>query len=685
MRRRQSLQGCSNRVCSALDTHLTATSWVTSPSHGDIKLAFAPPRPSSGSAPRCRIGTGAQLATHAVVFAQLVAPAARESTGQRSASAVPRVSASLRRWGIVVLLVQLRDTTTGRLLPGVCTRDLGPKMGRNGLDNGLMAFSHVRVPRTSLLSRFTSVSPSGIVTPSPLAQLAYGALVDGRALMVAASRACLSIAVTVATRHAARRRQFPEPASAIPPALTGPPSQAVTALRTAADRRMMGVAATEAATTAGARWAPQQPPRGSAALAAIAPPTPGAGETAVLDYPLHLSRLVPQLGLSLCLLPAAKCVQQLCSQAAAASREGRVDVLKRAHCVSAAAKAETTWLAKAGIETCRQACGGFGYSSLSGLPGLSDDFAVMPTWEGDNHLMALQGSRLLLQGAQLCLTGSAAEDLPEEVRFLSEGSGETIDQENTSGSDSTGSAAGARQACTMREVLAAAAAGVTAEGSGGDGAVMSLKASVRVMRACQLTLEEAARFHAFQTVQALASAAADVPEGVSPAAAKAASSSAAALQGSGMMAASSAWMRSFILRTGRIWLAELASSDDAQVALAAAAAGRAMAASALWLVHRTPHCSAGSSPEDQHSLGVAVTAACCAVRSDAVSLSEAWGHSDWTLASAIARESGGLYGPWLEAVKSSAGSAGEVGYWEPTIGQVLRNAPGGPVSTGELI
>lgn len=205
------------------------------------------------------------------------------------------------------------------------------------------------------------------------------------------------------------------------------------------------------------------------------------------------------------------------------------------------------------------------------------------------------------------------------------------------------------------------------------------------MQACQLTLEESARFHAFQTVRELAAAAAEVPDGASSAASKAAASSAAALQGSGMMAASSAWMRSYILRTGRVWLAELAASSDAQVRLAAAAAGRAMAASALWLVDRTPPCSAGTSPEDQHSLGVAVTLACCAVRSDAVSLSEAWGHSDWTLASAIARESGGLYGPWVEAVKRSSSSAGEVSYWGSTIGQVLRTAPGGPVVTGELV
>ena len=48
------------------------------------------------------------------------------------------------------------------------------------------------------------------------------------------------------------------------------------------------------------------------------------------------------------------------------------------------------------IEQCRQACGGHGYSSYAGLPGLYQDFVVQNTWEGDNTVLTLQTGRYLL-------------------------------------------------------------------------------------------------------------------------------------------------------------------------------------------------------------------------------------------------------------------------------------------------
>lgn len=74
-------------------------------------------------------------------------------------------------------------------------------------------FSHVRVPRGNLLSRYVSVSPSGVVKRHALSQLAYGALVGGRITMVHASGTFLAIACTIATRYMAVRRQFRAPKS----------------------------------------------------------------------------------------------------------------------------------------------------------------------------------------------------------------------------------------------------------------------------------------------------------------------------------------------------------------------------------------------------------------------------------------------------------------------------------------
>jgi alkylation response protein AidB-like acyl-CoA dehydrogenase len=40
-------------------------------------------------------------------------------------------------------------------------QDMGPKQGLNGVDNGQLWFSSVRVPRDSLLDKFGTVAPDG--------------------------------------------------------------------------------------------------------------------------------------------------------------------------------------------------------------------------------------------------------------------------------------------------------------------------------------------------------------------------------------------------------------------------------------------------------------------------------------------------------------------------------------------
>jgi acyl-CoA oxidase len=57
-------------------------------------------------------------------------------------------------------------------------------MGRNGIDNGWIQFTYVRIPRTNMLMKHTKVSRDGKVTDPPMAQLAYGALITGRVQMV---------------------------------------------------------------------------------------------------------------------------------------------------------------------------------------------------------------------------------------------------------------------------------------------------------------------------------------------------------------------------------------------------------------------------------------------------------------------------------------------------------------------
>jgi len=134
------------------------------------------------------IGGAASTATHCAVFAQLVIKG--------------------KSHGVKTFIVQLRDTKTFRLLPGVVIGDIGKKMGRDGIDNGYIQFTYVRIPRAHMLMKHTQVSREGVVTDPPLAQLTYGALLSGRIAMVADSSNTAKKAITIAVRYGAVRRQF---------------------------------------------------------------------------------------------------------------------------------------------------------------------------------------------------------------------------------------------------------------------------------------------------------------------------------------------------------------------------------------------------------------------------------------------------------------------------------------------
>ncbi len=79
------------------------------------------------------------------------------------------------------------------------------QVGLNGVDNGAIRFSHVRVPRPNLLDRFASVDKSGRYS-SPLPSegrrfaATLGELTGGRVGLTFASTGVLKGALTIAIR-----------------------------------------------------------------------------------------------------------------------------------------------------------------------------------------------------------------------------------------------------------------------------------------------------------------------------------------------------------------------------------------------------------------------------------------------------------------------------------------------------
>lgn len=55
-------------------------------------------------------------------------------------------------------------------------------------------------------------------------------------------------------------------------------------------------------------------------------------------------------------------------------------------------QAVSTNIASDGMEAARRACGGHGYSLLSGLPTTFTHYVQNVTWEGDNNVMLLQAT-----------------------------------------------------------------------------------------------------------------------------------------------------------------------------------------------------------------------------------------------------------------------------------------------------
>ena len=93
--------------------------------------------------------------------------------------------------GVHAVLVPIRGGD-GVALPGVEIQDRGLKEGLNGIDNGRIWFTQVRVPRENLLDRFGSIDDAGrYSSPIPSSGRRFfemlGTLVAGRISIAAAS------------------------------------------------------------------------------------------------------------------------------------------------------------------------------------------------------------------------------------------------------------------------------------------------------------------------------------------------------------------------------------------------------------------------------------------------------------------------------------------------------------------
>uniref|UniRef100_A0A3Q3ICG7 Acyl-coenzyme A oxidase n=1 Tax=Monopterus albus TaxID=43700 RepID=A0A3Q3ICG7_MONAL len=270
------------------------------------------------------VGNLGKTATHAVVFAQLYTP--------------DQVCHGLHSF-----IIPVRDPKTLLALPGVLVGDMGKKLGQNGLDNGFALFHNVRIPRENLLNKTGDVTPDGryitpFKDPNKRFGTSLGALSGGRVSITRIALTNLKLALVVAIRFSATRKQFgPRDAEEIP----------------------------------------------------------------VLEYQLQQWRLIPYLAAVYAFEHFSKFIfmkflEFQIGQMMRDNSDRQAELSREIHAIGCSSKALGSWTAQRGIQECREACGGHGYLAMNRLGDLRNDNDPNCTYEGDNNVLLQQTSNYLL-------------------------------------------------------------------------------------------------------------------------------------------------------------------------------------------------------------------------------------------------------------------------------------------------
>ena len=121
---------------------------------------------------------------------------------------IARLIVKGKDYGIQTFVVPIRSKDSHLPLPGVELGDIGPKHAYNTKDNGYAIFTHLRVPRSALLNRYTKVSKDGEVSFQGDPRVGYFTLLFNRFVIIDEAREYLARAVTICLRYSAYRRQF---------------------------------------------------------------------------------------------------------------------------------------------------------------------------------------------------------------------------------------------------------------------------------------------------------------------------------------------------------------------------------------------------------------------------------------------------------------------------------------------
>ncbi|XP_059044373.1 acyl-coenzyme A oxidase-like protein isoform X2 [Mustela lutreola] len=240
-----------------------------------------------------------------------------------------------RSQGPHCFIVPVRDEN-GSLYPGVTAIDMMYKEGLHGVDNGILIFHKVRIPRENLLDKFGSVAPDGqyhspIKNKSARFNAMLAALTPSRLAVTFQALGAMKLGLTIAIRYSHSRRQF------------GPKAKE---------------------------------------------------EVKIIEHQTQTLRLMPHLATALALTFVSRYAGFLLDEDIFHGKEF-VDS-RPLQALVAGLKAYSTWENVSCLQDCRECTGGMGYMMENRISGLKCDTDVFVTFEGDNVVMLQVVVRALL-------------------------------------------------------------------------------------------------------------------------------------------------------------------------------------------------------------------------------------------------------------------------------------------------
>jgi acyl-CoA oxidase len=138
----------------------------------------------------------------------------------------------------------------------------------------------------------------------------------------------------------------------------------------------------------------------------------------VIDYENTSAVLLPLVAASYVVHACGRALWAAYKVYEAERAKGRFGTLPELHANSSGLKALCTEATANGIEAARRACGGHGYSALSGLPALFASYVQNVTWEGDNSVLLLQTGRFIIKSGLSVAAGQPSSALPASAAYM---------------------------------------------------------------------------------------------------------------------------------------------------------------------------------------------------------------------------------------------------------------------------